>query len=260
MKQEIIVWFETSRKFNTGKVLYRKYGMNKAYARMFNMSGATKVNLDILIEEFRLMAGLSFVELNAILKKPIKKATVEPKAEIVTNELSKKETKTVPLAEIKSNPQLRVRAEFPFLNDPKCPDELTLMVGHKMAAYYGYKNGHPMLSEASTEQEQFEAVRQVVESYIVNQSLYKELNYYKKFHKILGEDKFFDKLNLLNAFAKLSTEELVKKKDNLSKYILRDEDNLRDPKKEHLRLKTSKRIDQRRWELKEVEEMLKTRN
>lgn len=258
MKQEILNWFETSRNFKDGKVLYRKYGMNKAYARMFNMSGATKENLNILKEEFRQMAGLSFVELAKILRSPVK-AAVRPKAKKITKTKVKKETKTVSVQEIKSLPQNKIREEFPFLNDPKCPESLAMLVGHKISAFYGYKKGHPMLFTATSEQEQFAAVRRTVESYIINQSLYKELNHYKKFHKILGEDKFFDKLNLLNEFAKLSTEDLVKKKDNIKKYILRDEDNLEDPKKAHLRLRTSKRLDQRRWELKEVEDMLSTR-
>ncbi len=268
MKKEILFWFKHSREFKTAVVLYRKYGNNRAYARMFNMSGATKDNMNIIFEEFRKMAELSFVEFKKIMDKPVKKTNLPnvDKVESDKVESDKVEdsksvrTKTVQKISTKDIPQKKLREEFPFLSDPKCPVELQAMVSAKMTAFYNYKDGHQELFDATVLKEEFAAVRKTVENYISNREMYKELNHFNKFHKILGEHDFFDKLNRVKELAAMSTQDLTVRKDNLKKYILRDSKKFVNPKKEHLKAKTQKALDMWNWEYTQVEALLLDRN
>ena len=263
MKKEILNWFRTSRDFKTAVVLYRKYGNNRAYARMFNMSGATKDNMNIIFEEFRKMAGLSFTEFKKIMDKPVKNLPKNSKvnSDKVKSDKSEKErgiviTKVTKTISAKDIPQKKLRDEFPFLSDPKCPVELKAMVSDKITAYHNYKKGHEELFEATTTDEELQAVKKVVENYISNQEMYKELNHFNKFSKILGEHDFFDKKNRLKELAAMSTQELTIRKENVRRYILRDNKKVADPKKEHLRAKTQKALDMWAWELTTVESLL----
>ena len=99
---------------------------------------------------------------------------------------------------------VKLRDEFPFLDDPECPDELYILVGKKMAHYNAYVNAHEDLmvnleNEETidgpkipmTPEQIFEFAKKAVENFEVNQDIYAELNHYKETGEILGKHPIF---------------------------------------------------------------------
>lgn len=81
MLKEVKKWLTQDRNFNTGILLYYKYGNNKALMRAFNLQGETKGNVEALHEAFRKMIGASFEEFSKLMKKPVKASAAAKKTE-----------------------------------------------------------------------------------------------------------------------------------------------------------------------------------
>ncbi len=262
MKEEILKWFKHSRELSTGITLYLKYGKNKSLKRELNSIISSQRKLDILFEEFRKMLALSFPEFNKLIARPVRKLP-KPKVQPKKDKDSGIGTGLTSILNDKNKEQqakIKLREEFPFLSDPDCPDVFKILVADKITAYHTYVKRHPDLFTASTPQEQFEAVRDVVENYIENRDLYKELNYFKKHKEILGDHFIFKKFKRLEELKKLSTEELVVRKDNLKKYVRRyskAEENLKKPERVDA---VRDKLELYSWELEQVERMLKDRS
>jgi len=264
MKKELLDWLTYDRQFKTGVLLYFRYGKNRANINIFNTQGFTKNNYEALLEEFRLLLAINIVEYNKLLKNPVKKKIEAKKPEkqeaklkvvIVGSQDDIESRKTI--LNIKSEQKLR--DEFPFLSDSACPDELKILVADKITAFRAYRESHKALFEVVTPEQQFNAVRDTVENFMLNREIYKELEYFKQHHKVLGEHPVFEKMKMINDLQKMKTEDLVIRKDNLKKYILRKKHEIEKKDKPHLNKKKLDAIDQYNWELTEVEKIIETR-
>lgn len=263
MKQEILDWLTYDRQFKTGVLLYFRYGKNRSYINIFNTQGFTQSNLQALFEEFRLLLGINLIEYNKLMKQPVKKKVETKKPEkqeakfkviVVPGAANPDSQKTI--HNIKSEQKLRY--EFPFLSQPDCPDVLKILVADKITAFAAYRDAHQKLFTAA-DADQFNAIKDTVENFIINRQIYKELNHYKQHHKILGDHPVFEKINMIDDLQKMKTEDLVIRKDNLKKYILRKNHEIELNDKPHLKKKKLDAIDQYSWELTEVEKIIETR-
>lgn len=254
MKQEILNWFNFSRDYQQGILLYYRFGNNRTIHKRFNSAPKSKDNYELLVEELRRLSELSLIELNTILRKPIKIRNEQPKAADKTKGPGL--IIKMPMLEI---PQKKIRDEFPFLNDPLCPIELKAMVSDKITAYSLYKQGHDELYKATSEEEQIASVKKTVENYLLNKAYYKELDYYAKNHKILGDSNFFDKMSKLQSLAAKTSVNLFVRLDNLEKYNIRDS-KIIEGKKDHLRKKAIDRIESNNWEINVIKQLLRERN
>ena len=138
---------------------------------------------------------------------------------------------------------VKLRDEFPFLDDPECPEELFILVGKKFAHYNAYVKAHKALMVVveneevidgpkieMTPEQIFELAKTAVENFELNQDIYAELNYYKEHGKILGTHPIFFERNLKAKTEEMSVPDATKRMQNLENYIRRDSKK-RDAKK-----------------------------
>lgn len=255
MKNAINNWLVHDRKFNSGVILYHKYGKNRILKNKFNLQGKTKANEADLLEEFRIMTGRTVQEFNKILVSPVKP---------IINELSDEEKKeeipeVIKVEKPKKNERQKLREEFPFLSDPRCPNELKILIADKLTAYHAYVEAHGNLFTAITSEEQFAAASATVENWLENQAIYKELDFYKKHSEILGEHKLFEKMAIIEGFNKLSTEGLCKLRENKDHSIWRNEKLIEENKRPDLTKSRIDKIEQYKWELEQIELIIDTR-
>lgn len=125
---------------------------------------------------------------------------------------------------------LKLRDEFPFLNDADCPDKFKILVADKLTAYNAFKDSRKeikkLLELGASEESLYEMAVKAVENFELNLEIYDELNYYKEHGEILGEHPIFTEDMLTEKVAKLSTVELTKRQKNLRTYISRDSKKL----------------------------------
>lgn len=154
--------------------------------------------------------------------------------EIITEK--KEEVFTKAPDEVKESVKLRV--EFPFLNELDCPDELHILVGKKFAHYNAWVAIHESLfvmipdieNDAApipmSSEEIFELASAAVENFELNQLIYTELKHYEEHKEVLGVHPIFVERKLKEKIDKSTVPELTIRKSNLDNYIRRDEKKL----------------------------------
>lgn len=153
---------------------------------------------------------------------------------------------------------IKLRDEFPFLDDRDCPEEMYILVGKKIAHYKAYVKAHENLlvtikdtdKDASpiamTSEEVTALALQAVEDFTINQDIYNELNHYNETGKILGSHPIFIERKLKESIDALTVEKATKRISNLDNYIRRDQKNAekattdKDKEKYLLKVKTWK--------------------
>lgn len=167
------------------------------------------------------------------------------------------EVKIQPVKENAPEPVKKtMREDWPFLSETSCPPELKILVGDKITAYHKYVQAYNAIPKSLNENEQFDNVRTLVENYIENHLIYKELNYYKKYGKTLGDHEIFQQFQRLKEFRNLSTLDLVKKKDQLEHNIWRNKNRIETDNRPDLLVSREKRIKKLEMELAEVMRLL----
>jgi len=149
-----------------------------------------------------------------------------------------------------------VRADFPFLRDPSCPPELKILIADKITAYHNYTAAHYRLFEADSLEKTFEASREIVENYLNNQSIYKELNHYREKGVILGEHPIFDRLRRMDEIRSMRIGDLVTLKIRLENNLVRNRKKLRDQLNHPDSARRAERVRIMELELTEVNRLL----
>jgi hypothetical protein len=184
--------------------------------------------------------------------------------ENLQNALSKASAITNIITSVETAPEdvktgLKLRVEFPFLNEEDCPDKFKILVADKFIALNKFAQGHKELKaliEAGDTEALFETAADVVKNWELNQEIYDELTYYNEHNEILGNHSIFQEDVLVKTVAAMSTQELMKRQGNLRSYISRDT-----PKAEKMKDNTKKEALQSKlsvWgeELKLIDERL----
>lgn len=221
MEKEIKNWLQGSRDYYEGVTLYNKYGHNRVLKQRFSSKGSTTQAL--LLTELCKLANITEDQAQRLPRKAkISAIKEEPKTihpDDIVFELMRQlgvssvdlESETVPefLTDRSEDIQeayksakntyvefpdtirktIKLREEFPFLNEDSCPDELKLLVHDMFTEYDKYRLAHKKLTEApeNTEIEQlFTDAQTSVESYLSNRLIWEELNHYKEHGAVLG--------------------------------------------------------------------------
>lgn len=129
---------------------------------------------------------------------------------------------------------VKLRQEFPFLNESTCPDELKILVADMLTAHHNYMEAHPKLALAENAEEINTLAETVVENYLENRSIWEELKHYKEKGEILGEHSKLKELAFRKELESMSTPELIKLKDSLYNKITRTKKQITDDNKPHL--------------------------
>lgn len=151
---------------------------------------------------------------------------------------------------------IRLREEFPFLKTQECPNELKILVADMLTSYENYKTDHEKLFEAATEEEIQELSKSVVENYIENKLIWKELNYYKEHGKVIGEHQIFSWMQRLEQIRSMNNSELIKLREQLKNKIHRTKKLIKDNPEHNETGKRKERQHIFERELKEVERLL----
>ena len=269
--------------FNKAFQLYRmSNGSNERYIQKMNKDGFSVPRLEGLLHELKKMHQITDKE---ILLVP----AAEASPVIVANEESKVlESITIPVhdkikatlfehdtrnkqnifstapSEVKT--EIKLRDEFPFLNDPACPDELKALVTDKFTHYYAYVDAHRELLTvvpeegkepvAMTNDEIFDLAKAAVQNYEVNQAIWAELNEYKKTGKVLGKHPIFVTRKKQELIDNESPKQLGVRSANLVNYINRSTKELEVTVEPERRAKLQGKIDGWEFEQQMVEARL----
>lgn len=150
----------------------------------------------------------------------------------------------------------KLRNQWPFLSDPECPPELKLLISDKITAYRNCAQEYNNLSNATTANEQHNAVRSLVTNFINNHDIYKELKHYKDTGMILGDHTIFAQYQRIKDLRSLQTMDLFKKKKNLEHAIWRNERNIKSDQRADLLHTRQEKIKELKMQLAEVDRLL----
>lgn len=172
--------------------------------------------------------------------------TLEPTAEDIAKQLAEQNPV---LADLMNNPDaqegLKLRDEYPFLNDPKVPNEFKVLVADKITAYKNYAAKHAETLEAAdageAEDKLYELAKETLGNYEMNQEAKKELDFFRESNgKILGKHPLLADLKLNQDVNDMDKGELVQARINAGKAVNKYKD---EEGKEHLYELHSKKLD-----------------
>jgi hypothetical protein len=248
MKNEIINYLKTDRSFASGAKLYHKLGHNLALIKKFNLQGESKSNLDMLHYQLWKLTGLPEKEFNEIMMKPVEKSQISnDKTQKVTepSEVPNTEQQTTNPEQIISVAEaikFKLREEFPFLSDKSCPDAFKILVADMMTAHENYVKAHEELFNITNEQDAFDAADKLINNYLDNQEIWKELNYYKNTGTVLGKHSYFEDQNRQKELTSKSVPDLMIMLRNIEHSIWRVTKKMKDDPKPELVARREKSI------------------
>jgi len=154
-------------------------------------------------------------------------------------------------------PRKPFREQYPFLSSPECPPELKILATQKFTAYLAYKEAHAQLFDCTTLDESFLTVKQLVENYIENQSIFNELKYYGEHGHVLGKHPVFKEYQEIRKLRQLNPVELYILQEKLRHNIWRIQHQLKSSKQPHLRVQRERRLHQKQAQLQEITRLIK---
>ena len=224
MKTKILNYLKSDRSYNEGVKLFMQFGKSASFKQVLNRQSYTDYTHKVLLEQLRLLAGISEQEFKAIIAKPV---TLAAKMEVVEKQAAIDATPVTPeekvkfIAEIPEQVRkaIRLRDQFPFLAEADCPDEFKILVHDMISAYANYVEGHSRLFEATTVEELQEIAADVVEDYLENHLIWDELNHFKETGKILGKHEIFATTDRMLEIRNMTTAEHTKLHNSLKSNI-----------------------------------------
>lgn len=189
IKEILTDYLSGPRDHYEGAELYRRYGVNLRLKKVFS-SDDSETSHSMMIEELRQLAGLSEFEFRNLPRRAFRKAPDLSFSGLPESDKDgDKRVSDYPEATEAMRRMIRLREEFPFLNSPDCPDELKILVSDMFTALGSYKSAHGRLLEMAADSvaEASEECRVIIEDFLRNRAIWKELNHYKEHAAILGE-------------------------------------------------------------------------
>ncbi len=150
----------------------------------------------------------------------------------------------------------KLRDDYAFLSEAGTPNEMKVLVSNKITAYHAYKAAHAKLFENLPADQEFANVRNLVENYIENHAIHRELSHYQKTRTILGKHQIFEEMKRLRTLRNTSIVELVKKKRRAEHNIWRLEKLIAEKKKPHLDFDRRRKIQAYQQELLEIKKVV----
>ncbi|MEI7487456.1 MAG: hypothetical protein WCJ72_08615 [Chryseobacterium sp.] len=119
---------------------------------------------------------------------------------------------------------MKLRNEYPFLDNPNTPDELKVLVADKITAYKQYAGVVMSIIEAENQEDSetklYELAKDALAAYEVNQDIKKELDFYRDSEgRILGEHPKLEMLRMKQDVNDMSEADLVKNRANAQKNV-----------------------------------------
>lgn len=250
MRNEVLQFLKNlpatdSDKFNKAfQLLRNSKGANQNQVRVYNMQGASLQNIKNIIYDLKKLHGISDAEIlskrNNVEKSPVEKSVQE-----VTNTIIDTSSPTAAVLHVQEDKKTDLHKEFPFLSAADCPAELHIVTGQLVASWKRYNTMHAELQQVISgekelsEEDKNKLTAECNAAFQLNDKLYKELEHYRDNNTILGEAEALKEYAVKQEIDAMSTEELVKYKNNSAPYLSRAKnallkDKLTDEKKKEI--------------------------
>ena len=155
-----------------------------------------------------------------------------------------------------SLPTPRLRDEYPFLNEPDCPVELQALVTRKVTDYHRYQQLYGELRDCADIDELSEKSGQLLDAYLDNQAIKRELDYYQKNHRVLGRHPMFKHFQELSRLRSMSVRDLIREQDKVKNNIWRVNSEIRKGDKPQLDGKRQQKLQMYEQKLSEINRLL----
>jgi len=150
----------------------------------------------------------------------------------------------------------KTRDQWPFLNEPDCPVELQALITRRITAYHQYSSLYPKLRDCQSVTELSIVCGKLLDAYIDNQAIFREMEYYKKHRKVLGRHPFFRHYQQLTRLRSSTTGQLFRERQRTLDNIWRVKSEIRKGDKPHLDAKRRKRLEEYELKLQEINNLL----
>jgi len=249
MKKEILAYFKHDRSLESAIILYNRYGQSLVIKKRFNTEDPDKL-IGILHEELRKMAEMPIKEFQMMMK-----LKVSPKNQ--QQETSNKKPITINDIPEQIKKTIKLREHFPFLKDPKCPNEAKILVADMISSYEKYKEAHATLFDATSEEDILKACHDIIEPYLENREIWDELEHFKKTGEFLGEHPIFDLIDQFESLKKMDGKALAKRRETLINGINRNKKDIEKGEANPEKIENwRKALAKRELELLEVDRLL----
>lgn len=218
-EKEIIEWIEEGCNIEKGVALYLKHGNNRRFKALLSLCPARY--------ERRLKLLLAHI------------------ARVNVSDYS-----------IKEKEGDRFRQMYPFLADRECPVELKILANDKITTYWTCVDLHERLFSCHKNAECLEVVRELVNTFVEDQSIKWELDYYKQYRGVLGEHGIFSRLKAIEKIRSMGVKDLFRREQQLRENIWRIKSEIAKGDKPHLLSEREKRLREKQEELEMVEKRL----
>ena len=221
LKEKVIAWMKEGCDIRTGVALYRIYGDNLRFKLMLCTSP------ELHVEKLKLclakIAGIKATNYSTAVR-----------------ELEKD----------------KFRRMYPFLASPDCPIELKALAADKITTYWTVVELHEKLFTCHKNTDCLNTVRKLVNTFIEDQSIKRELDYYKQYQGVLGEHRIFDETKRISRIRNMNLRELFRKEKQLKDNIWRIKSELAKGDKPYLKSEREIRLKEKEKELEIVRKML----
>lgn len=228
LKHDISQWLQNGAPFRPGLELYVKV-VGRGHSTIYILRKYSLSNHSALITALSRRAGIQLEIKPNRPQVPVKKAP---------------------------DGKRKIRQDYTFLDEPNTPQELKILVANKITAYNEYKKYHAKLFDCKSAQEELDVSSHLVENYIENHIIHKELHHYQRTKTILGHHPIFEEMKRLKTYRNTSTRELLKKHHRIKHNIWRIQKLIQEGDKPHLLFQRQQKLASYALELQQIETIM----
>lgn len=150
----------------------------------------------------------------------------------------------------------KIRDQWPFLDEPDCPVELKALVTQKITSYHKYVKLYPQLRECEDLTQCADVAGRLLQAYLDNQAIFREMEYYQKHRRVLGRHPFFKHFQKIYRLRAMTTRQLMQEEQRTKDNIWRVKSELRKGDKPHLEAKRQAKLQEYELKLQEIKALL----
>lgn len=152
--------------------------------------------------------------------------------------------------------QDKFRALYPFLSERNIPNEIKILASDKITTYWRMVELHDELFTCHKNSDCVRVARELVDVFIEDEAIKKELNHYRDYKTVLGRHRIFKQSQAIDLIRKMSLKELFRREKQLRDNIWRIKSEIAKKDKPHLFSSRQKRLEDREKELELVMKMI----
>ena len=176
-----------------------------------------------------------------------------PEQDLTVRRTDDVETPTRPTVEAQST---RLRERWPFLDDPSAPMELKALITQRITRYHEYSKLYTQLRDCQSLEELSTTCGKLLDAYLDNQQIARELDYYQQHHRVLGRHPMFRHFQQLTRLRSSSVKELLREQQKTRDNIWRVNSELRKGDKPHLDERRRQKLQEYELKLQEINRLL----